>query len=174
MGLKQNDDVTQLKASRISKNSTDLCKLMDVISETVDPFPLHTEKEFLFNITTGKFASAETTDFLLDASRTGCDFQKEFIDECVADPSRYEKSIKRQKVCTFSSEGAKVNKKSMDGKVIEMKMERNLFGKLLCVAFEKEIDVKEILRYPLTPVPLSMCHFDGILRTTQKSKFLNS
>ena len=40
VGLMQNDDVTrELKASRISKNSTDLCKRMDVISETVDPFP---------------------------------------------------------------------------------------------------------------------------------------
>ena len=79
------DDVTrELKASRISKNSTDLCKLMNVISETVDPFPLHNEKEFLFNIATGKSASAEITAFLLGASRTGCGFQKEFIDECVA------------------------------------------------------------------------------------------
>ena len=51
------DDVTrELKASRISKNSTDLCKLMDVISETVDPFSLHTGKDFLFNIATGKSA----------------------------------------------------------------------------------------------------------------------
>ena len=115
VGLKQNDDVThKFKTSHIFMNSTDLCKLMNVISETVDPFPLHTEKEFLVNIATGKSASAETIDFLLDASRTGCDFQKEFIDECVADPSRYEKPIKRQKVWTFSSEGAKVKKKLTD------------------------------------------------------------
>ena len=31
---------------------------MDVISETVDHFPLHTEKEFPFNIAAGKSASA--------------------------------------------------------------------------------------------------------------------
>ena len=105
VGLKQNDDVTrELKASRISKNSTDLCKLMDVISETVDTFSLHTEKEFLFNIAAGKSASAETTAFLLDVSSTGCDFQNKFIDECVAD--RFKKPIKRKKVRTFSSEGA--------------------------------------------------------------------
>ena len=42
--------------------------------------------------------------------------------------------------------------KSTDGTVIEKKMERNLFGKLLCVALEMEIDRKEILRYPLTPL----------------------
>ena len=48
VGLKQNYDVTcELKASHISKKWTDLCKLINVISEIVDPFPLHTEKEFL-------------------------------------------------------------------------------------------------------------------------------
>ena len=121
MGLQQNDDVTrELKASRISKKSIDLCKLMDVI--TVDRFSLHTKKEFFFNIATGKSASAGTTAFLLDVSSTGCDFQNEFMDECGADPSRFEKPIKRQKVRTSSSEGAKVKKKSTDGKVIEMKM----------------------------------------------------
>ena len=82
---------------------------MDVIYETVDPFPLHTENEFLFNIAAGKSASADT-DFLLDASRMGWDFEKEFIDESVADPSRYEKPIKRQKVRTFSSEEEKVKR----------------------------------------------------------------
>ena len=51
---------------------------------------------------------------------------------------------------TFSSELAMVKKKSC----------------------EKEIDVKEILRYPLTPASLSLCHFDGTLRNTQKSKLL--
>ena len=63
-----------------------------------------------------------------------------------------------------------MKKKSTDGKFIGMKMERNMFGKRICVALEKEIDLKEILRYPLTPAPL--CHFDSTLRTTQKSKLL--
>ena len=85
----------------------------------------------------------------------------------------FKKSLKKgQKVQTFSSEGAKMKKKLTDGKVIEMKMEKKL-GKRLCVALEKEIDLKEILRYPLTPYLLSLCHFDGTLRTTQKSKLLN-
>ena len=111
MGLTQKDDVTQeLKASRISKNSADLCNVMDVISESVNPFSGHIEKEFLFNITTGKLASAETTDFLLNVSSLGFRAQGEFIDGCVADPSRFEKPIKRQMLKTFSSEGARVKK----------------------------------------------------------------
>ena len=110
LGLTQKDDVTQeLKASRISRNSTDLCKVMDVISGSVNPFSAHIEKEFLFNITTAS-ASAETTDFLLNVSSLGFRAQGEFIDGCVADPSRFEKPIKRQMLKTFSSEGARVKK----------------------------------------------------------------
>ena len=33
---------------------------------------------------------------------------------------------------------------------------------------EKRIDIAEILKYPLTPVPLSMCHIDGTMASTQK------
>ena len=173
--LKQKDDVTrELKANRICKSSADLCSLMDVISESVNPFSPHVQKEFLFNITTGKSASAETTASLLNISSTGVSAQNDFIDECVADPSRFEKPIKRQKLRTFDSEGAKVKKKSTDRKIVEMKMERNLFGKLLCVGLEKQIDLRELLRYPLTPIPLSLCHLDGILRSTQKSELMKT
>ena len=47
-------------------------------------------------------------------------------------------------------------------------MERNLFGRLLCIALGKKIDIGEVLRYPLTPVPLSMCHLDGTMASTKK------
>ena len=123
LGLTQKDVTQDLKVSRISKNSTDLCNVMDVISESVNPFSAHIEKEFLFNITTGKLASAETTDFLLNVSSLGFRAQGEFIDGCAADPSRFEKPIKRQMLKTFSSEGARVKKSLSDGKVFEMKME---------------------------------------------------
>ena len=33
----------------------------------------------------------------------------------------------------------------------------------------KEIDTKEVLKYPLTPGTLTFCHFDGSLRDTPKS-----
>ena len=102
VGLKQKADVTrELNANRICKPSADLCSLMDVISESVNPFSPHVQKEFLFNITTGKSASAETTASLLNISSTGFSAQKDFIDECVADPSRFEKPMKWHKLQTL-------------------------------------------------------------------------
>ena len=32
--------------------------------------------------------------------------------------------------------------------------------------------MKEVLKYPLTPVPLALCHRDGVMQKTPKSKLL--
>ena len=40
-----------------------------------------------------------------------------------------------------------------------------------CVSlYSKKIDMSEVLKYPLTPVPLAFCHYDGSFRDTPKSK----
>ena len=72
-------------------------------------------------------------------------------------------------MCTFVNEGAK-RKVRVNGKVREVKMERDLFAKILCLALEGKIDMAMVLTYPLTPLPLAFCHFDGTLRDTPKSK----
>ena len=114
---------------------------MDVISETVDLFSLHSEKEFPFNIATGKTASVGDVIFKTSS---------------LLNVWQIEVDLKNQLSAQFSSEGAKVKKKSTDGKVREMKMERNLFGKLLCVALEKKIDLKEIKISIDTRTPVSV------------------
>lgn len=51
-------------------------------------------------------------------------------------------------------------KMSVSGKVVELRMQRDLFGQLLCISLKKSLDIGKVLTYPLTPVPLSMCHID--------------
>ena len=36
--------------------------------------------------------------------------------------------------------------------------------------YSKKIEMIEVLKYPLTPVPLAFCHYDGSFRDTPKSK----
>ena len=70
---------------------------------------------------------------------------------------------------TFGHEGAKRQLKC-NGKVKEIKMERDIFTKILCLALEHKIDMPEHFTYPLTAILLAYCHFDGTLRVTPKSK----
>ena len=60
----------------------------------------------------------------------------------------------------------KKKKISLSGKVVELQMQRDLFGQLLSVSLQKELNIDKVLTYPLTPVPLSMCHIDGTICKT--------
>ena len=42
-------------------------------------------------------------------------------------------------------------------------MQRDLFGRLLGISLNEKIDIKKVLTFPLTPVPLSLCHIDGTI-----------
>ena len=174
MGLTRKDDVTQeLKKSRIKRNNEDIDKLLMAISSSMNPFTIDPFNiESLFNIETGKATSKETCDFMLNITTEGVKQQNSFINKCVSDTNLFNASITRNKLRTFALEGAKVKRKSSKGKLEEVKMEKNLFGKLLCLALQQKIDLKEILCYPLTPLPVSLCHFDGTLRSTPKSQLM--
>ena len=171
LGLTSKEDVSrELKPCRIRSNANDLNKILTLLRETINPFSKELDKNDLFNIGSGKAASKETKEFLLSLQTIGEKAQAKFVAECTADKARFEdQPIKQEKMSTFANEGVKRKIKS-DGKFKEVKMERDLFGKILCLALEHELDMEELFKYPLTAVPLSLCHFDGTLRKTPKSK----
>lgn len=52
-------------------------------------------------------------------------------------------------------------------------LQRDLFGQLLAIALEKKIDISKVLTYPLTSIPLSLCHPDASINKTNKSVLLH-
>ena len=108
------------------------------------------------------------------SSVTGEQRTDEFIDECCADPERFENKITQEKThSTFANEG--VTKKSMkDNKEVHLKMERNIFARLLHMALDRKVDMGEVLKYPLTAVPLALGQIDGTMRSTAKNKLMNN
>lgn len=87
---------------------------------------------------------------------------------CVNDPNRFEQASPQSKYHTFTETVSK-KKVSIAGKVLELRMQRDLFGHLLYISLEKQLDIEKILTYPLTPVTLSTCHLDGSICKTDKS-----
>ena len=63
--------------------------------------------------------------------------------------------------------------KTKDGKVLAACFVRDLFGSLLTLSMEKKINMDEVMTYPLTPVPLSLCHVDGTMVKSLKSALLH-
>ena len=47
--------------------------------------------------------------------------------------------------------------------------DRELFGRLLIAANARQVNLKDVLCYELSPIPFSLGHSDGSLRKTTKS-----
>ena len=59
-----------------------------------------------------------------------------------------------------------------DKKLMTVTVTSDLFGSILFHALQAKVDMGEVLQYPLNPLPLSLCHPDGSMRNTAKSKLL--
>ena len=83
-------------------------------------------------------------------------------------PTRFNKSIKRQTIHSFATEGGTKNIKVGDCKIISACLIRDLFSSILFLSLERKVDMAEVLSYPLTPVPLSLNRVDDTMLKTKK------
>lgn len=171
-GLTKMQDVSDdLKRNRIKKSANQLHELINGIKCNMNPFFSDIEKNNLFNICTGKAASEQIENFLLNAEKIGHEKRKDFIATCVEDPSKFDQAIPQTKIHNFT-EAIKKNKIKVAGKDVELRMQCDFFGQLLQISLQKTLDLDKVLTYQLTPVPLSMCHLDGSICKTDKSVLL--
>jgi len=56
---------------------------------------------------------------------------------------------------------------------VSVNADRELFGRLLVAAKNRDINLKEVLSYELCSVPISLAHPDGSLRKTTKSALMH-
>ena len=157
----------------IKKNSKDVSQIIKHIGETMNPFSEEISKEHLFNIASGKAAKDETKHFLLSIAEMWKETKESFISECVKRPERFEERIARIKLQTFANDGKRFKMKGTDNKIIAVSMIRALFGSILFLSLQKQIDMAEILSYPLIQVPLALSHADGLMQKTPKVKLLH-
>ena len=122
----------------------------------MNPFDFNSDKNTLYNIGTGKGASTETSDFLLNYKKNRKNYKRtEVIQEVISSPERFEQPIKRQKVRTFASNLGVKKLTSKDSKIKAVTMMKDLFGSILCMSIERDKDLKVIFSYPLTPISWS-------------------
>ena len=171
--LTRKEDITkELQPNCIKRNVNDVEIILDFIEETRNPFHEHANPDTLFNISTGKSASAETKYFLMNVNTLGKNLRENFIKKCVEDPSKFEEQLTRQKMKTFATERKIYQLSNTEKKAISASMLKDMFGAILRIALEKRVDMATVLTYPLTPVPLSLCHVDGKMQKTPKAKLL--
>jgi hypothetical protein len=172
-GLSNKEDTTKdLQKHKIKGDNEALENVMVMLKNTMNPFDKNLDKEQLYNLGSGKAANKDTEKFLLNIEKNGDEARKTFIEECITNTSRFESPIKKQKLNTFATEAGRQKIKKTDGKTVSACLLRDLFGSILYLSLEKKVDMAEVLTYPLTPLPLSLCHVDGIFHKTPKSVLL--
>lgn len=137
-----------------------LHKFTQEVCKNINPFNDDINPNKLFNLTSGKAASTETAEFLTNVEANGMKQMKKFIRECQEDESRFEKPIKRNVIRNFERDSQKI-KKTSPKDYNDAKLERNVLGKVLCLALDNNIDLQNVLSYPLATVPHSLAHFDN-------------
>ena len=145
-------------------------EIKSVTENSLNPFKKDADPDRLFNIYTGKSCKKGTEAFLLNVEYIGNEARKRFMQECVENPNRFEERIKKIKSTVFQQSQGNKRFKGQKGKLILI---RNLFCSILCLSMQGKIDMAEVLKYPLTPVPLCLSHVDGSVNSTPKSNLLN-
>jgi len=173
-GLRKPEDSTQeLTNHRITRDNSDLQKIISAIQDTQNPFDETINDRHLYCLTTGKATSEQVQTELLHCVETGRRQCETFTNECFANPSRFEKPISRNKLKNFSADAVKVKLTVKDRKIKELQGTRDLFGRLLYLAASNDLDLTLVFSYPLTPVPLALAHVDGSINKTDKSKLMH-
>lgn len=94
IGFSQADDTSYtLKKNRIEKNSNTLNSIVETIKKTINPFSEKVDKDSLFNLSTGKAASSNVTNFLLNVKSLGQ--EQKFFSDFFEDSTRFVRPITR-------------------------------------------------------------------------------
>lgn len=136
-------------------------KFTEEITNNINPFD-NIDQSKLFNLTSGKSALPETTEFLMDVELKGKQQMQKFITESKS-VGRFIQPLNRNIIRNFASE-IKSCKNSQKNQVNSMRIERDVLGRSLCLAMKNTVDIRNILTYPLNDVPYSLAHYEDSLQ----------
>ena len=169
------DEFKEATAERIKKDESAIEKVISVVEERmVNPFEVdigatEDEKQPLINIATSGVASPEIQNDISKAREMGEKRLQEFVEERLQnDRTDFMAPIPKQTIKTFSTMNKPLKVKTQ-GKIESVNIDRQIFSKLTIIAQSREVDIKSLLHYELTPVPLSLFNLDGTMRKTTKS-----
>lgn len=170
VGLMKLDDLA-LDGYQNKVFNKNLCEMAKTIKSTIDPFDHNLDASHLFNLTTGKAASEETADFLLNIVANGRHQMNKFIQMCQENENSFNSPIQRNTIKNFASEIIK-NSSALpqSSRITAIKEERNIVSRLLSIALNRKLDLTEVFANPLSTVPYSLSHCDGTMHVISENK----
>ena len=168
-------------ASLMKRDQEDIDRLISSFNSGLfkNPFDIPEERDIseklsLVNIATGVVLPEQASDRLLGATEMGKCSMEDFISTRInTNKVNFWDPLPKLKINTFSSAAMKMEVKSTNDKIIILTTDRELFGRLLVVAKQRDIALREVLSYELSAVPVAIAHGDGSLRKTTKSSLMS-
>lgn len=171
-GLQSNEQGVHKEAAmkRVKRDEGDIQNLLSCFSTglTTDPFSCGITD--LMNLASGVVLPADLAEALVSCTNKGLEHMTTFIEKGInTNTISFWDPISKVKVKTFETTVKKVQLKAADEHLITVKSDRDLFGRLMIVANAREVNIREVLSYEISPVPCSLAHNDGRLRKATKS-----
>ena len=146
--------------------------VIETVQSMINPFDY--DGDSLVSISDGVVASDVVAHDMKQMRFKGEDAALSFIKErIVVEKPDIHSKIKRD-LKTFSSMSKKTKAKDSKGKLTELNNSKNLFAKMIMIAKSRDLDLKEVFKYSLRPIPLSITSFDGGLMKTVKAKLMHA
>ncbi|XP_063959228.1 uncharacterized protein LOC135154916 [Lytechinus pictus] len=166
----------ELERAEMKKSEDNVQRTISAIHNFVNPFSL-VDKDHLYNIASGAPVSAEIEFDVLRAESAGKEAKEAFIKERLVKDSKrlFFDPIKRQKLKSLEASNKSVKLTGTQGKAIQYREQSDLAFTLLIKSqnLDEPLNLDELMRYSLTPVPHSLGTPDGFFNKTNKASMLH-
>lgn len=161
--------VKEMGKARLSRDEEDVRKVESTLKTWINPFA-ESESNEICHLASGATASEHLEQDLLTAHDRGKEALMLYIQKrLVSNEVGFYEAIPKLKLANFTSVAKAVK---ISGTDISLKADRNLFARLLVIAQTRDMDLREVFKHSLGPLPWSLTSTDGSLGKTDKSKLL--
>ena len=170
-GLQDGEQASHKEAAprRVRRDEEDVKKMISCFSSGLMTNPFNLDSDALLNIATGVVLPEDVAQTLVHSTEKGRQQMKTFVEQRInSNAVGFWEPIPNMKIKTFSSANKKIHVKSSD-KLVTVNTDRDLFGRFLIVSNTRQISLKDVLSFELSPVPYSLANTDGSLRKGTKS-----
>ena len=159
---------TDLSASRMRKDETDVDSLVYLMEDTwTNPFSQNPSE--LISISTGASVSPEVANDLLTAHKKGdAAYTDDQIQRIEGREKPFFDRLPKMQLKTFDNAHKRISRK-LPNKEQVLKSDNKLFGQMILVASSRKLNMNDVLKHPLGPLPSSLANCDGTMKKTNKA-----
>ena len=162
-----------LQQSQMKQSEEDVQRVVTSFSTFINPFDV-VQTDYLVSVSSGMKAPADVTTDLLSLEKKGRTMFENFIKTRLVDKSEtFHQPLKRNSTKTFAHLQKTTKMKTSEKNVVRVTAQRNLFGQLLVLSEENNLDMEKVMTYPLGPVPWALATADGLPIKTDKAVLMH-